>query len=70
MVNSSKTFPVSVEWGGVWVDTVGRPGSIRKKVEARVYDPHGKQWVWMEFNRADCRFPTTLEPELSRTNSH
>ena len=50
-----KTFPVSVEWGGVWVNTVGRPGRMGKHIAAQVYDPHGREMVWAEFLKIDVR---------------
>lgn len=46
--------PVQVLWGAIWVNTEGVPSTTRiKGMKAKVYDPHAKEWVWVDFAQSD-----------------
>ncbi len=41
--------PIRVYWGGVWVNTVGYPSNRPQCMMGRVYDPHAREWGFVEF---------------------
>ena len=68
-----ETLNVRVQWGNVWINTIGRKIQGKQGYEAQVYDPHAKEMCWTHFSGLDsipghsnCAWTLTPEKDYKR----